>query len=230
MVINKIYDYGVELGDSHLSCLRLIDKGGKVLEFGPGTGFMTRALRDKLDCAVTCFEYSPEAAAKASEFSEKMVVGDIEDADLWQQLSPPYDTVVFADVLEHLRDPKEVLIHSREILDPNGQLIISVPNIAHWTIRESLLFGHFDYTDTGLLDNTHTHFFTRKSLIEMVKEAGFNVEKISYTKNTYPFDKIFSKRVIRRFTKLKSVANNYIECVVPDAIAFQYILLARPKL
>ena len=43
--------------------------------------------------------------------------------------------IIFADVLEHLVDPWGVLRELRPMLSPGGRVLLSVPNIAHWTAR-----------------------------------------------------------------------------------------------
>jgi len=59
------------------------------------------------------------------------------------------DVVLLAEVLEHVAAPHGLLVKSREALRPGGSVIVSVPNIAHWSIRANLLRGHFDYQDHG---------------------------------------------------------------------------------
>jgi len=75
-----------------------------------------------------------------------------------------FDGVVFKDVLEHVADPAALLRDARSLLRPGGRVIASIPNVAHWTVRLRLLFGHFDYTPTGLLDATHLRFFMEASV------------------------------------------------------------------
>jgi hypothetical protein len=60
-------------------------------------------------------------------------------------------------------------------LKDSGKIIISVPNIANWIIRLSLLFGKFDYRDRGILDRTHLRFFTLRSLKELMSEVSCEV-------------------------------------------------------
>jgi O-antigen biosynthesis protein len=81
--------------------------------------------------------------------------------------------VVFGDVLEHLRDPMPVLRRARALLAPGGSVVISVPNVAHGDVRLALLLGRFRYTKLGLLDETHTRFFTRENLDPFLRDAGF---------------------------------------------------------
>ncbi len=55
---------------------------------------------------------------------------------------------------------------------PRRKLVLTTPNVANWSMRLSLLAGRWRYTDRGILDRTHTHLFTRKTLVETVVSAG----------------------------------------------------------
>ncbi len=79
-----------------------------------------------------------------------------------------FDAVVCGDLVEHLRDPSAALARLRPLLRPNGRLVLTTPNVANWAMRLSLLGGRWSYTDRGILDRTHTHLFTRKTLTETV--------------------------------------------------------------
>jgi SAM-dependent methyltransferase len=83
--------------------------------------------------------------------------------------------VIAADVLEHLRKPDRLLDQIRSVLAPGGTLIVSVPNIGHWYSRGRIALGLFDYDQRGILDLTHLRFFTRRSLLKMLRQAGFRV-------------------------------------------------------
>ena len=60
-------------------------------------------------------------------------------------------------------------------------IIVSVPNVANFVVRLSLLFGRFDYGDRGILDRTHLRFFTLKTLTKLLQETGFNIRQIIAT-------------------------------------------------
>jgi len=99
--------------------------------------------------------------------------------DLLQSLNAlagdPFDIIVAGDVLEHLPDPGAVLDLLRPLLKPDGRLLVSLPNVANVTVRLSLLFGRFDYTPRGILDDTHVRFFTRRTGRRLLEEHGFAV-------------------------------------------------------
>jgi len=60
-------------------------------------------------------------------------------------------------------------------------VIVSVPNVAHLWVRLSLLAGRFHYTDRGILDRTHLRFFTRRTLLELLRAAGLTVVELAVT-------------------------------------------------
>jgi len=101
------------------------------------------------------------------------------------------DVVLLADVLEHVAAPHGLLVKSREALRPGGSVIVSVPNIAHWSIRANLLRGHFDYQESGIMDATHLRWFTRETLFSLVRCAGFEVTYYGGTAGLWLPDKPF---------------------------------------
>jgi 2-polyprenyl-3-methyl-5-hydroxy-6-metoxy-1,4-benzoquinol methylase len=161
---------------SQAQLIRLTGRNKDVLEVGPATGYVTKILQER-GCRVSCIEIDPEAAEIAAPFTERMVVGNIETMDLPSTFAGNrFDVVTFGDVLEHLVDPLSVLIRVRDILTPRGYVVASVPNVAHGSIRLSLLAGHFDYLDQGLLDRTHLRFFTQETLGALFHDAGYDVK------------------------------------------------------
>ncbi|WP_168735565.1 class I SAM-dependent methyltransferase [Cohnella fermenti] len=172
------YDYDINLqADSSLShILRRIKPNSKVLEFGPAKGYMTQILADQLHCSVYCVELDEEAAKHAAVFSKQMIVGDL-DAMRWAtelQDSAPFDYIIFADVLEHLKYPDKVLIAATSMLDTEGVLFTSIPNMAHSAVLLDLLQGNYTYRRLGLLDNTHLRFYTKKSIKELLENSGLS--------------------------------------------------------
>jgi O-antigen biosynthesis protein len=170
-----IYDTTIDPNakdNSHAATLDIVGYNKRVLEVGCATGYFTKVLRER-GCDVVGIELDPEAAAVAEQWAERVVVGNLDSSDVWDALEgEQFDAVTFGDVLEHLRDPLSVLRSAVRYLKPSGIVAISVPNIAHGDVRMALLRGDFPYRETGLLDQTHIHFFTKESLRKMIKEAG----------------------------------------------------------
>jgi O-antigen biosynthesis protein len=175
------YDFDeidLDSGSVHANVVALVGESRRVLELGPATGYMSRVFRDR-GCAVVGIELDPDMAQRAAEFCERVVIGDIDDLDLDAELADDrFDVIVAADVLEHLKDPLDALDRLRPFLAPDGFFVLSVPNVAHGSVRLALLSGRFPYQEAGLLDSTHLRFFTHESLEEMLIAAELGVAEL----------------------------------------------------
>ncbi len=155
-----------------------ISDNASVLEFGPASGRLTRYLKNNKNCSVYIVEIDEQAGMIAAESAVDYVIGDIMDYEWVDRFAGvKFDYILFADVLEHLRDAAGVLQRCLPMLKDTGRICLSVPNIAHNSVIIDLLDNHFRYTATGILDNTHVHFYTQESLEELVRSVGLNVEK-----------------------------------------------------
>lgn len=185
MAVSK-YDIELDLakrpGTSRAFLVRMVGANKRVLDVGCDTGYLGEELA-AFGNVVSGFEFNPVAAEVARARYERVEVGDLEAVDLVATFGPAsFDVVVFGDVLEHLRDPLPVLRQARSLVAPGGCVLISVPNIAHGDVRLGLLRGQFRYTKIGLLDDTHTRFFTKESLVEFVHDAGFTIIDLQRTR------------------------------------------------
>jgi 2-polyprenyl-3-methyl-5-hydroxy-6-metoxy-1,4-benzoquinol methylase len=149
----------------------------RVLEVGCGSARLGEAFKARSpDSQYFGIELFESAAKEAVKVIDGVICADIEqDTSLALKLSPSFDTLVFGDVLEHLRDPWRVLSELRQYIEPGGSCIACVPNVAHWSLISGLLQGKWDYQDAGLLDRTHLRFFTLDSAVQMFQKAGWAV-------------------------------------------------------
>ena len=157
----------------------MIKDKSEILEFGPASGYFTRYLRDHRQATVDIIEIDEDCAKRAAEFARHCFVGDLEKND-WRAAfeGRTYDYILFADVLEHLRDPLSVLRASSFLLKTGGQIIISVPNIGHWQILASLINNDFSYNSVGIMDRTHLRFFTESTLRQLILDAEMQPVRI----------------------------------------------------
>jgi hypothetical protein len=86
------------------------------------------------------------------------------------------DTILLADVLEHLVDPWATLARLRTAF-PGATVVASIPNVANLWLMEELAAGRFPYAAEGLLDVTHLRFFTRASIVQMFAGAGYRIDR-----------------------------------------------------
>ena len=165
---------------SHSVMLSLLGdgRGRRLLDVGAADGFLAEILSAR-GWAVTAVERDPVRAEQARGKCRELIVGDVADAVVGR--SDRFDAIVFGDVLEHLDDPLSTLRSATASLVPGGLVLVSVPNVAHLFVRLSLLLGHFDYADRGILDRTHLRFFTRRSFARFLAEAGLVLDELTAT-------------------------------------------------
>lgn len=172
------YDFELDLvNNNSLSwIIEQVKKDSVVLEFGPANGRLTKYLKEALNCRVYLVELDEEAGKEALQYGEELVIGDAEQYEWLERYRDiRFDAIIFADVLEHLRDPEKILVQSKHLLKADGEILLSVPNFAHNSVLIDLLNNRMEYQSIGLLDNTHIHMFTKQSLENMLERAGLVV-------------------------------------------------------
>lgn len=178
------YDFELSL-DEHTSIgkiVKQIQPNSQVLEFGPGNGRMTQYLINEKNCEVSIVEFDKELFDYVMQFAKDGVYGNIEDYHWVEQFKgQQYDAIVFADVLEHLTNPEAVLKAVVPFLKPNGQVLITFPNIAHNSVLIDLFNNKLDWNQYGLLDATHHSFFTEQGFMELFQRVGLHVAIEDFT-------------------------------------------------
>lgn len=153
-----------------------------VLDVGCADGEFGRALKERKNCTVFGVEKNKKSAKKAKRFLDRVFCIDIEKTKP-KIMAASIDVIVFADVLEHLKEPEKIIKKYSHFLKPNGKIIVSVPNVANFFIRKDILFGKFEYARQGILDENHLRFFTLKTIKKTIQDLGFRVIKIKATRN-----------------------------------------------
>jgi 2-polyprenyl-3-methyl-5-hydroxy-6-metoxy-1,4-benzoquinol methylase len=153
-----------------------IGRPRRVLDVGCGIG-LNGAAAKRRGAHVTGIELVPESIARAARVLDEVLAVDLaSDAAVARGLGDRrFDVMLFGDVLEHLADPAAVLRRLLPYLEDEGQVIVSLPNIAAWPVRLGLLAGRFEYQKSGILDDTHLRFFTREAAERLVQDAGLEV-------------------------------------------------------
>lgn len=172
------YDAPIDLrkGTDTGLLIEKISPNSSVLEFGCAEGRMTRYMKESLNCMVCIVELDRESFSKAMLYADEGVCCDACTLE-WTKAfeGKHFDYILFADVLEHLQQPDLVLKSAASFLKEDGQVLVSIPNIGHADVICALLCNRFRYTETGLLDNTHIHFWGREDFHDFAENAGFSV-------------------------------------------------------
>jgi O-antigen biosynthesis protein len=190
-----------------------------VLDVGCGAGTLGGSIKQRQGSWVVGVEYVPEQAARAAELLDEVHIGDVGAISLPY---PPasFDCLIYSDVLEHLVDPWAILKRHRELVQPGGTMIVSLPNAQFFAVSLGLIRGSWNYGTRGILDRTHLRFFTRRSAWALVEDAGYVVTGIH--------------RLFRWFDDPASSLHRYARVAAPipwlrDLLTYQFILVARPR-
>jgi 2-polyprenyl-3-methyl-5-hydroxy-6-metoxy-1,4-benzoquinol methylase len=206
---------------SHALIVDLVGTGKRVLDVGCATGYLAEILARR-GCEVAGIEADPDAARRAEEFCEKVLVGDVEEMDLESKLEgETFDVIVFGDVLEHLKDPARALGRLEPFLRDGGYVVASIPNVAHGSVRLALLRGEFRYRRLGLMDDTHLRFFTRQSVERLFEDAGFLITGLMRTVRGIFDTEVEVDRESFSEEVLRAVQQD------PEALTYQFVVRAR---
>ena len=206
---------------SHSRMIELLDgvAGGRaldVLDVGCGAGVLARQIHARGHRLVGVDLYD---SAEAREFCDEFRVTDVEQG-LGLEPERTFDVILLSDILEHTRAPEKLLVEARRHLRAGGRILASTGNVANLYIRASLLLGHFDYTERGILDRTHYHLFTTHTFEDLFRTCGFRVERSVAT--PIPFELVAPR--LERLTKLACAANALAARARPNLFAYQTVL------
>lgn len=203
---------------SHEQILSSINKPGKALDFGSSNGLLTDSLLQK-DVRSFCVDVVPKE--KAVVKCEQYFQNDLEDYKNLK-FKREFDYIILADVLEHIRNARGILQYIQRFVKEDGKIIISVPNIAIWFYRLSLLVGRFNYGSKGILDETHVRFYTLSTIVQMMERSGYIVTSVRPT--SLPFEVVFESigksKVLRALDWLYYV----LARMWPSLFAYQFVV------
>jgi methionine biosynthesis protein MetW len=200
------YDFDLHLdipSNAHALQFALVPERARVLDVGCGSGILGAALMQKKQCTVVGVDSDPKAVAIAKGRLNDARSVDLEHTGWSDQLSLAwFDAIIFGDVLEHTKEPEAILREAKRLLAPNGHIIVSLPNVAYIMVRLRMMFGKFNYSDSGILDRTHLRFFTRKSARELIERAGYRITSEHFASFVLPWGRPAPRWLMRMFPGL----------------------------
>jgi O-antigen biosynthesis protein len=144
-----------------------------ILDVGCGRGILGSSLKvGRPDRKVTGIEIMPDVAEEAKKSLDQIIIGDVTTLAL-PIAQGSMDCIICADILEHVLDPAALLKKLAAYLSPQGCLITSIPNMRHYTVILRLIRRGWEYDDFGHFDRTHLRFFSRKTMVKLLEDAGF---------------------------------------------------------
>lgn len=151
----------------------------RVLDVGCGTGSVNLIVNRGKQNTITGIEPDDSRASVARSRGLSVHTGFLTE-NLLNELGQ-FDVVMASDVLEHVPAPSQLLALMVKATKPGGHILVSVPNVAHWSVRLSLALGKFDYEPDGIMDATHLRWFTEKTARRLVEGTGCRIEVLRQT-------------------------------------------------
>ena len=210
---------------SHYYAIRMVGARQDVLDVACGEGFLASELK-KSENRITGIDVLPQV-------KETPALDRYFSADLDQGISPVVDQlkgerfsrVLLLDVLEHLKRPETILDECHDVLQKDGLLIVSVPNIANITVRVALAFGRFNYTERGIFDRTHYRFFTRKTIRSLMESHGYRIVEEKLT--VMPMELVFGMSPDGRIMRGVNLTLRALTRLAPGLFGYQIMLVAK---
>lgn len=207
---------------SHNQIVRRIPKYAQVLELGCGSGEMSQMMKETCQAQIFGVEKDPQAAWQAKRHCDYVFTEDLDNEHSLDALQfEKFDAITLVDVLEHLQHPESLLERLKPLMMDESTILLSVPNVAHASVRLELLTGDFRYEDVGILDNTHLKFFTLNSLKSMIQRCGFEINEIDYTWHDMP-DSVIARYLRQVGVEATPRVLDYFH--QPEAVAYQFII------
>jgi SAM-dependent methyltransferase len=143
---------------------RLCPPGGRVLDFGAGTGALAHSLRER-GFLVTGVEASEDAVADARRRYGIDLHRNL--AEIEPEAHGAFDLVACVEVIEHLTDPRPILTSFARLLRPGGWLYLATPN------RNGLLARAQRCRWREARDPCHLMLYNYRSLSTVLRAARF---------------------------------------------------------
>ena len=197
------------------------DNISNVLDIGCSTGASGEQIkRRNNNVEVVGIEFDEKMAKIAQKKIDKVIVGDIENINLADSFPPNYfDCIIFADILEHLKNPWKILKSSAQFLNAGGVVIASIPNVRHYSTIIDLLFrGCWPYRDRGIHDKTHLRFFTLRNIEELFQYADLKIVRIER-----------NYRIIEKPHSYNRFSKYFIFPFLKNLLTFQYLIIAKRR-
>lgn len=195
-----------------------------VLDVGCGAGDNARHLQAD-GWTVDGITLSSDESIAAKTWCRHVWIHNLENGLPGSTPNGSYRIIVASHVLEHICYPAKLLRDCYNELNPQGYLLVALPNLLFWKNRMKIAAGYFTYEEYGLMDYTHFRWYTFQSAQALLQNNGFYVEK-AIADGYFPLWKIrhilpnsISEKIDRLFSQ-----------VFPGLASYQMIFVARRNL
>ena len=185
--------------DNFLNWFSKVDTRQKVLEVGCGDGFWMDIVRNLGFKEVYGIEPSKHYVDICEKKGFKTYHSTIEDFKPKEK----FDWALFFDILEHVKNPKEVLKKCNSLLKNDGKVFINIPVYESLYEKfERLLKFSDKKTQSTTHDPTHIQYPSSREVDKWLEEAGFQKIISAHIYNPIPVIGIKMGAVVRSSTAL----------------------------
>lgn len=147
-----------------------------ILDVGCASGIIGQLLGWKKN--IYGIEKNRLLAKKAQKYCEKVFLIDLDEFKPEIFRDKKFDFIICGDVIEHIKEDEELIKQLTQLLDRGGIMIVSLPNIAQIFFRFLHLFGKWSYQETGVMDKSHLHFYTRETAEKLLVKSKLKILEI----------------------------------------------------
>ena len=177
MNLSPIQTKSGEIRGDHKVVASLVPVGSRVLDIGSEDGALLDLLVRERKVDGRGIELSQEGVNRCVARGLSVIQGDA-DTDLADYPDRAFDVAILSQTLQATREPKEVM---SELLRIGKQVIVSIPNFAHWRNRAQVVFlGRMPvtkYLPYEWYDTPNIHFCSLRDFVDLCRELDANVEK-----------------------------------------------------
>jgi len=220
MTQNYNRDFALGIVGKYAEVANRLPPQSSILEVGCHTGYFSQFLMQN-GHDVLGIEIDESASKVATSKGCKVLCGNIENMNVQKIIDRKFDVILLMDVVEHFVYPETILSSLKRLLEPHGKIIITGPNVAYWAVRKNLLLGMWNYSDTGIMDRTHLHFYTAATWKELLEKSGYQVVKLLPAEGMIPLEQYLSK-VFKNNTLTK--LRNLMIKVMPELFTIVWLI------
>jgi 2-polyprenyl-3-methyl-5-hydroxy-6-metoxy-1,4-benzoquinol methylase len=145
-----------------------------VLDVGGGSGWLSDIIRkaDRRVSKTTVVDLNESSRKEAESRGHVFICDKIENFETDQ----PFDLIVMLNLIEHVENPRLVLLKMRELIGARGRIIIKTPNTDTWDRK---LFKHLYWG--GYHCPRHWVLFNKKNFIQLARDCELRLNAFFYT-------------------------------------------------
>lgn len=199
-----------------------IPPGAKnILDIGCVLGQSLPELKRSHECHTLGICNDSKTVFENANFYDAVMCGDINQF-LSNIENKKFDCILALGIIKSLDNPESLLKLSLLKLVENGFLILSVPNITHWTVINDLLNGSWQYKDDGIFDKHSLRFFNLESMINLINKTGYAIHTIKTIQLISPKP---SEKIINL---IKNYSTNG-EKILAQSMTYQYVFVLKKQ-